>query len=1157
LVRTVIGLAAGAGLLLAAAASLLFAGGANAAPAYHSPGYRGTRVLPHVAPVPPSAPLTLGTGSLPHLFVDAAGTGHIAWTTNPPGGESVLHYCRLNRGQPTCSAKSSLIPPANDSAGGNGPATDVDFAGPYPFAIGNELLLLDNRCCNRIPTPDGSSSDGASFLYTSEDGGSTLTGPGILGTQEPGGPPAVFGGDFPQIGVVSDLQTGGTFFQSTPAGVFSSTTVNLGDQGPDESIDGRVATDGTRPVVAFGDLNEHVYVREYSGTGDINTASNWSVSSFTGEGSRLVGGPSGVWIAYRPASGAPYRLRRIVGGVPSSTSAPITPTSGTEGINDFQLFEGASGRLTAGWLNSGTPGRAVIRTSTAGVHWSPEQVVAQKLADPSHLELGAGPDGGGFAAFEQAPAAGQSLNRIAVAPFGAIVATGQKGLGNLDGGGLGGLGGDSLASASCTDVHFGAVDALAESGCFLRDPRNPTSGAAVTQGNIRLNGLEIIPDAGATIAIDPRQHSIDTTGSVSVVLRAPLFGDLTIWHGELHAKLPGALAGVGQTLFEFDTNKFATSLKGFPLDGMIEVQIKPGGAVAVPISLQLPAYLGGISGGATLLADNTHGLRISSVHIGVQDLVLGALEIKDLNISYSGEGDVWKGGATLNIPAGTPYFGITVAVEFDHGDFTMGSFNVMLPYPGVPIFTDAYLAGFGGGFDIHPPRKTFFGNITVGGIPLDPPNYAITVNGKVSITFVDNGPVIVTVEGTGALHGFQIATAKLVFQTNGYFEVDGNVNIDLGVAALEAGVKAFIDLPAKEFSSELQGHLTLLGYDVASADSVISSKGVGACGSAFGVSLGIGYLWGGSVDVIAGIGASCDLSQYVEQPVSNAAPDVAAGQGGARQAHAAAAGIPVAVGAPFEDVAITGAGGVPTVVLTDPAGRQISPSAIQAVGSPAVALPSPSTDTTYVMLRQPVAGSWRVSAAPGSVPITAVKSARGYARPAVTAQVTGHGHRRTLHYAMTARPGLSVTFAETGPGLYHVISTVTGARGTVAFSPANGSAGVRHILALVSEQGVPRMRLDVARYIAPGPLRPGRPSGLKIARHGHSFVVSFRAAPNAAYYLVRVTASDGRHLVQLVRGSRLRLTLPVVGYHDHLTATVLGVSRLNRRGPAVRARGSA
>ena len=131
--------------------------------------------------------------------------------------------------------------------------------------------------------------------------------------------------------------------------------------------------------------------------------------------------------------------------------------------------------------------------------------------------------------------------------------------------------------------------------------------------------------------------------------------------------------------------------------------------------------MGGVTGQATLLANNATGLQLTSLHIGIPDLVLGALEVKNVAIDYTQAGEEWAGSATINIPAGTPYFGVAVAVRFDHGDFTMGSFSVNVPFPGVPIFTDTYLDGFGGGFDIHPSSRRFFGSVMIGAIPLDDP----------------------------------------------------------------------------------------------------------------------------------------------------------------------------------------------------------------------------------------------------------------------------------------------------------------------------------------------------------------------------------------------------------------------------------------------------
>ena len=49
---------------------------------FKTPGYRWNHKLPKVAPVVPGRLLTLGDGEYPHVLVDAAGTGQIAYTTS-------------------------------------------------------------------------------------------------------------------------------------------------------------------------------------------------------------------------------------------------------------------------------------------------------------------------------------------------------------------------------------------------------------------------------------------------------------------------------------------------------------------------------------------------------------------------------------------------------------------------------------------------------------------------------------------------------------------------------------------------------------------------------------------------------------------------------------------------------------------------------------------------------------------------------------------------------------------------------------------------------------------------------------------------------------------------------------------------------------------
>jgi len=1112
---------------------------------FSTPGYHWNHKLPKVAPVIPGKLIKLGDGIEPRVLVDAAGTGQIAYNVTPTNvsAPSVLHDCVIMRGQTGCSANDGLIPPETGS-----PQYNIDEHGPVPLAIGNELLMVDSRYPNVETLPDGSTGY-PTFLWTSEDAGKTFTGPGTIGNLEITGNAIVFGGANPQIGVITDTTTGGTIFQSTPPGAYSGQTLNLGDSGPDQAYDGRLALDGTRPVAEFQDLSDHIFIREYNGTGDIYNTASWSRAEINGQGySRIVSGPSGVWLMYQKTFSGPLFLQRIVNGQPSGAANRITPNTDFNHAN-YDITEDASGRITVGYFVDSS--KLYVTSSTDGRHWSTPQIVAKGLNTPSDLQLGAAQDGGGFAAFQVPEPGGFSGGQIEVAAFGSFAATHVPGLGNLNGDGIGGLGGDPLASVSCTDVHFGDIDAIAEAGCFLRDPSNPTSGAAVISGEIRLNGLEIIPDAGVQIVIDPRRHTINTTGEVRVVLRAPGIGDITLYHQALHLDLSGSGDLAGHLLFGLD-NATASTLKGFPIQGSIDAQIQHD-AVVIPVSLGLPPYMGGITGSATLQADNANGLKLSSLHIGVPDLPLGALEVKNLNLDYAATGNVWTGSATLNIPAGTPYFGIDVAVRFDDGDFTMGSFNVNVPFPGVPIFTDTYLDGFGGGFDIHPDKRSFHGSISVGAIPLDPPNYTIGVTGSVTITFINGGPVVLEADGSGSVHGFNVANAKLIFQTNGYFEVDGNVDIDLDVADLTASMDAFVDLPAKEFSANVNGQLSIAGYSAISAQAVVSSLGVAACGSDFGLHAGLSYPWGGTPDASVGTG-SCDLSPFVVKPVSVATVARRDGRAG-RGRVTRVAEVATAAGTPFEDIAVTGASAPPSVVLTGPRGQSVVPVAFGpgAASAPAVALAVPRTRTTYVMVRNPGAGMWKVSGAPGSSPITQVRQARGYAAPKVHARIAGHGATRRLSYSVATHPGMSVTFAERAHRVYSVLGKTTAAHGTLRFTPAPGSAGKRTVLAIVSEGGVARESVPVTSYTAPAPAPPGRVHGLRVRRHGHGFVISFGRASGAAYYLLTVRGTDGRHLLRLISGKRHSVTVPYLGYTDHLTVAVTGVSALGKHGrPASR-----
>ena len=145
-----------------------------------------------------------------------------------------------------------------------------------------------------------------------------------------------------------------------------------------------------------------------------------------------------------------------------------------------------------------------------------------------------------------------------------------------------------------------------------------------------------------------------------------------------------------------------------------------------------------------------------------------------------------------------------------------------------------------------------------------------------------------------------------------------------------------------------------------------------------------------------------------------------------------------------------------------------------------------------------------------------------------------------------------VAFTERANHIYHQIGHARGSRGSVRFTSADGAGGPRTIYGVVSENGAPSEQLRLASYRAPGPRRPAVVRGLRVSRRGRRFRVRVGSSAGAAYLLVRVTASDGRHLLRAVR-SRHSLTFPVLGFADHLGVTAIGVSSFGRRGPAARA----
>lgn len=1127
--------------ILALALALAGVASARSGPVYRSPGFRPVRIPRTFVPAAPPPPIVLpSSGNTPRVLVDAAGTAHITFADPNGTGADIIRTCRLLRGGRGCAASAGLSP--DQPAAGNDPQSNQDFDGAYPLSVGNELLVVDSRCCNRVPTPDGSFTESPVYLYTSQDAGSSFTGPtdanpyaGLIGTQDPSGDAIVYGGDVPSIGLISSVQTGGTIFQGIPAGSFTRATANLSVRADRQDASyGTLGLDGIRPIAAFSDASGTIVVREWTGNGSVNDAAQWTTLSISGaDHPRIAGGPRGIALLTEPSvSDGALSVRSIAPGG-GSAGAPQLLARGP--VHEPTLSaDPVSGMFTAAWIDA-SDDSVHVRTSADGRTWGPDQIVMRvRGGELGQLSAAATADGGGFVAVHDARGAATVYDgRVLAGQFGPTAATGRPGLGLVPGS-SGPPDGNRTAFVACSQIRFGAVDIQATAGCFLRDPKHPASGAGIAQSTIRLNGLEIVPDAGTRIFIDPQLHTIETQGSVSVVAQGAGSSPVTLWHGPLQVTVPDG-GDVGATLFDFPMNQFAANVEGFGINAQAKVVLTAHG-VSIPVDLQMPDYFGGITGHADLTVDAVSGLQLSSLNFNIADVDIGALELKDVGVAYMSDGEKWDGHATVIVPG--PGVKVAADVHFDHGAFNGGHFSIA-EFPGILVFSDVWLNEIRIGFQLHP--VVFTGGVTFGFQPITPPDtYAIGVRGDFQIEA--GPPVAVQIAGAGSVFGIDIAHAFFRYSADGTLRVLGDVSIgDPSTLGLSGALR--FGIIGKAFGGSIEAHVC--------AFSACDDAGVAANQTGLAVCLGlpgsISHDWSDPVYDISVHPFKCVADRY-------GAP---AGTSSVARAAALPAGqsFTVPPGASAYSVAVTGSGGRPQVSVLDPSGAPVTFGDPRNPATDAMLLAGTAqSDTTYVGLNHPRAGTYTVMPAAGSPALTALQVSRGYPTPRVSATLGGSGRRRTLRYRVSGNaPGTTVVFVERGPGGDRRIGSAAGGRGRLRFTSGRGPGGRRTILAETTRGGPPLTATALLHYTVPAIPRPGAVRRLRAVRTGTRLRIRFTAAPATTRYLVRVLISDGRGLLLSLPASRHTVTVAHVGHGVHARVTVTAVGGDGRRGPVRRA----
>jgi hypothetical protein len=313
------------------------------------------------AAAPASAVSTgfLGTGHDPGVAVDAAGTAHVAWLAEGPGGTGVLQYCQVPRGRRACAGRTS-VPLEADGFG------KVQVLLPRPGTVQIVAPLL-------TVTP----------LLTSVDNGATFAR-GDLGSL-----PAIEAA-IPGPGDTISIMSG-----SGPArfGRFASSGLGPGTlpvQFADalDSLETSLAPLGAGLLAAFSGRGMRSVI--WNGAGDPNLQQSWV------EGPRLgtdrtspaaMGGRSGTFLAYvdRRGGRSDVRVRRLSGSRLGrdrrlSSDDPAALASA----------EGPRGDLVVLWTR---PSAAMYVRSRSGRRWTgPRRLFSGH--DPDDLRAALGPSGG-------------------------------------------------------------------------------------------------------------------------------------------------------------------------------------------------------------------------------------------------------------------------------------------------------------------------------------------------------------------------------------------------------------------------------------------------------------------------------------------------------------------------------------------------------------------------------------------------------------------------------------------------------------------------------------------------------------------------------------------------------------------------------------------
>jgi hypothetical protein len=214
------------------------------------------------------------------------------------------------------------------------------------------------------------------------------------------------------------------------------------------------------------------------------------------------------------------------------------------------------------------------------------------------------------------------------------------------------------------------------------------------------------------------------------------------------------------------------------------------------------------------------------------------------------------------------------------------------------------------------------------------------------------------------------------------------------------------------------------------------------------------------------------------------------------------------------------------------------------VGQTSVSLAYAGDNTTDIVIAHPPPGKWRMLVGAGPA-VSRFRRADGLPDAKVTGAVHGRGYRRALTYHARRIRGQRLVFYERGKDVGRPIRSTTATHGRIPFTPTDGPAGRRTIVAAVLENGLVRATIPVASFRAPGARRPARVAHVFLRRHGSQVTVTWSKTRGARRFRVHVRVSDGRNQLHTLRGRRLVIRRAT---GRRVSVTVEAVSAVGRTG---------